>query len=164
MMSEREAKVLAALDGLGLAYAKLDHPPAATVEEAVLHWQGLPGARCKNLFLRNKKGNHHYLVVAEHKRAVDLRALAKALPDDRLSFASDERLARHLGVEPGAVGPFGLINDEARAVVVIIDEELRSAPFLSFHPNVNTATLTVSGQAFQAFLAWRGNPVRYIRL
>jgi Ala-tRNA(Pro) deacylase len=164
MISEREAKVLAALEGLGLPYSKRDHPPAATVEEAVLHWRDLPGALCKNLFLRNKKGNHHYLVVAEHRRAVDLRALAKALPDDRLSFASDERLARHLGVEPGAVGPFGLINDEARSVVVLIDEELRSAPFLSFHPNVNTATVTLSGRDFQAFLAWRGNPVRFIRL
>ncbi len=163
MISERESRALAALDALGLAYTRREHPPAATVEEAVVHWKGLPGARCKNLFLRNKKGHHHYLVVAEHLRPVDLRALARLLPDDRLSFASDERLARHLGVEPGAVGPLGLINDEARAVIVIIDESLREAAFVSFHPNVNTATVTLSGEAFRAFLAWRGNPVRYVR-
>lgn len=163
MSPDKEGQVLAALDALGLAYAKRDHPPASTVEDAVRFWQGLPGAQCKNLFLRNKKGNHHYLVVAEHRRAVDLRALAKLLPDDRLSFASDERLARHLGVTPGAVGPFGLVADEARAVIVIVDDGLREAEFVSFHPNVNTSTVTISGAAFRAFLAWRGNPVRYVR-
>jgi Ala-tRNA(Pro) deacylase len=146
-----------------LAYTKRDHPPAATVEEAVGYWQGIPGAHCKNLFLRNKKGNHHYLVIAEHRRPIDLKALAKILPDDRLSFASDERLARCLGVSPGAVSPFGLINDEARAVVVIVDEGLCEAEFVSFHPNVNTSTVTLAWSAFQAFLAWRGNPVRTVR-
>jgi Ala-tRNA(Pro) deacylase len=163
MSPDRERRVLDALASLGLDCAKRDHPPAATVEEAVRHWQGLPGALCKNLFLRNKKGHHHYLVVAEHRRPVDLKALAKILRDDRLSFASDERLARHLGVTPGAVSPFGLINDEARAVVVIVDESLREAEFVSFHPNVNTSTLTITWADFQAFLAWRGNPIRYIR-
>lgn len=121
------------------------------------------GALCKNLFLRNKKGNHHYLVIAEHRRPVDLKALAKLLRDDRLSFASDERLHRHLGVTPGAVSPFGLIHDEARAVMVIVDEGLREAEYLSFHPNVNTSTLTISGAAFRTFLAWRGNSIRYVR-
>ncbi len=163
MSSDAERRVLEALDALGLAYAKRDHPPAATVEEAVRHWQGLPGAWCKNLFLRNKKGNRHYLVIAEHRRAIDLRELAKRLRDDRLSFASDERLARHLGVEPGAVGPFGLLNDQARAVIVLVDEDLRAAELLSFHPNVNTSTLTIRQADFQAFLAWRGNPVRWLR-
>jgi Ala-tRNA(Pro) deacylase len=163
MSPDKERQVLEALDALGLAYAKRDHPPASTVEEAVRFWEGLPGARCKNLFLRNKKGNHHYLVIAEHRQAIDLRALAKLLPDDRLSFASDERLARCLGVTPGAVGPFGLLADEARAVVVIIDEGLRAAEFVSFHPNVNTSTVTLSSAAFRAFLAWRGNPVRTVR-
>ncbi|MDD8025767.1 MAG: prolyl-tRNA synthetase associated domain-containing protein [Acidobacteriota bacterium] len=163
MSPEEDRRVLDALASLGLDYARRDHPPAATVEDAVQFWQGLPGVFCKNLFLRNKKGNHHYLVIAEHRRPIDLKALAKLLRDDRLSFASDERLARHLGVTPGAVSPFGLINDEARAVVVIVDEGLRGAEFLSFHPNVNTSTLTITRAAFEAFLAWRGNPVRYVR-
>lgn len=162
--ADHEKRVLEALEALGLAYVKRDHPPVATVEEAVRHWQGIPGAHCKNLFLRNKKGNHHYLVIAEHVRPVDLKALAKLLRDDRLSFASDERLARHLGVTPGAVSPFGLLNDEARAVTVIVDEGLRGAEFVSFHPNVNTSTVTISWAAFEAFLAWRKNPVIFVRL
>jgi Ala-tRNA(Pro) deacylase len=159
-----ERRVYEALAGLGIAYAKREHPAVFTVEEAAAHWVGIPGAHCKNLFLRNKKGNHHYLVVAECSRRVDLRALAKLFDDDRLSFASDERMMRLLGLTPGAVSPFGLLQDEKHEVIVVLDEDLAAAEAVSFHPNVNTATLTITYADLLKFISWRGNPVRKVRL
>ena len=164
MAQEQEQKVYDALAGLGIAYARREHPPVFTVDEAACHWVGIPGAHCKNLFLRNKKGNHHYLAVAECSKRVDLKALAKLFHDDRLSFASDERMMRYLGLQPGAVSPFGLLQNEKREVIVVLDEDLKTAEAVSFHPNVNTATLTIAYADLEKFLAWRGNPIRRIRL
>ena len=162
--AEIERKVLEALASLGIAWVRHEHPPVATVEEAEKHWAGLEGAHCKNLFLRNYKGNRHYLVIAPVTRGVDLRRLNALLGEDRLSFASPERLRRWLGVEPGSVSPFGLVNDETRHVRVVCDEALRSSPALGFHPNVNTATLEIAFADFERFLAARGNDVRWLEL
>jgi Ala-tRNA(Pro) deacylase len=159
-----ERHVLDALDALGIAYVRHEHPPVATVEEAERHWAGLKGTHCKNLFLRNYKGNKHYLVIAPVTRGIDLKRLNAALGEDRLSFASPERLKRWLGVEPGSVSPFGLINDSARHVVVVCDEALRSSSGLGFHPDVNTATLEITLADFERFLASRGNAVRWLEL
>ncbi len=163
-MTEVERKVLDVLDGLGIVYVRHEHPPVFTVEDADKYWTTLRGTHCKNLFLRNKKGNRHYLVVAPTHRAVDLRRLNAVLQEDRLSFGSPERLMKCLGLEPGSVSPFGLVNDAAKEVRVIVDEELRSSAFLGFHPNTNTATLDVSFPDFEKFLASRGNEVRYLKL
>lgn len=163
-VAEIERKVLGELDALGIPYVRHEHPPVATVEEAEKHWAGLKGAHCKNLFLRNYKGNRHYLVIAPVTRGVDLRRLNAALGEDRLSFASPERLRRWLGVEPGSVSPFGLINDETHHVRVVCDEVLRSSAALGFHPNVNTSTLEIALADFEKFLAARGNDVRWLEL
>jgi Ala-tRNA(Pro) deacylase len=163
-VAEIERPVLEALDALGILYVRLEHPPVATVEEAEKHWAGLKGTHCKNLFLRNYKGNRHYLVIAPVARGVDLRRLNAELGEDRLSFASPERLRRWLGVEPGCVSPFGLINDAGRHVQVVCDAALRSSGALGFHPNVNTATLEIALADFEKFLAWRGNAVRWLEL
>lgn len=163
-VAEIERKVLEALEALAIPYVRHEHPPVATVEEAEKHWSDLKGTHCKNLFLRNDKGNRHYLVVAPVTRGIDLRRLNAALGEDRLSFASPERLRRWLGVEPGSVSPFGLVNDETRHVQVVCDEALRSSEALGFHPNVNTATLEIAFADFVRFLAARGNPVRWLEL
>jgi len=163
-VAEVERKVLDALDGLGIPYSRHEHPPVATVEEAEKHWAGLKGTHCKNLFLRNYKGNRHYLVIAPVTRGVDLKRLNTLLAEDRLSFASPERLRRWLGLEPGSVSPFGLVNDETRHVQVVCDETLRSSSALGFHPNVNTATLEIAFADFEKFLASRGNAVRWLEL
>lgn len=162
--SEIEQKVLDVLGRLGVPFVRHEHPPVFTVEDADKHWTGLRGTHCKNLFLRNKKGNHHYLLIAPTSKAVDLRGLNSALHEDRLSFGSPERLLRCLGLEPGSVSPFGLINNEAKDVRVIVDEDLRTSCWLGFHPNINTATLEISFLDFEKFLAFCGNEVRYLRL
>ncbi|MFQ6069445.1 MAG: prolyl-tRNA synthetase associated domain-containing protein [Candidatus Aminicenantales bacterium] len=159
-----ENKVYEVLEKLGISYTRLDHPPVFTVEEAEKHWEGIEGAHCKNLFLRNKKGNRHYLVVVESSKRVDLRELNKKLGEDRLSFASPERLMRYLGLEPGAVSPFGLINDKEKEVLVIVDLDLKSAGRVNFHPNVNTATVGINYSDFEKFLSWCGHRIRPLKL
>jgi Ala-tRNA(Pro) deacylase len=153
-----------ALARLGIAYDVYEHPPVFTVEQALVQWASIDAAHCKNLFLRNKKGTRHYLVVAPHTTPVDLRTLAARVGDDRLSFGSADRLARCLGLTPGAVSPFGLLNDTAHHVRVIVDASLRQAPRIGVHPNVNTATIVVSEQDFERFLDWTGNPVQFLAL
>ncbi len=163
MPSEKEQKVYEALESLDISYVRHEHPPVFTVEEAEKHWGDIAGAHCKNLFLRNKKGNRHYLVVIESAKRADLKALEKQLGEDRLSFASPERLMRFLGLDTGAVSPFGLLNDSQKEVRVIIDQDLQEAETVNFHPNVNTATIGLSFSDFQKFLSFCGQPVRFLR-
>jgi Ala-tRNA(Pro) deacylase len=163
-MTEQIAKVLAALDALGIRYELHEHPPVFTGEEAAQHWSGIDATHVKNLFLRNKKGDRHYLVILRIDKQADLRHLVKVIGDDRLSFGSPERLMANLGLTPGSVSPFGLLNDARHAVRVIIDGDLGAAERLIFHPNINTASLTLSRPDFERFLDSRGNSVRWVRL
>jgi Ala-tRNA(Pro) deacylase len=156
--------VSARLVELGIAFERHEHPPVATVDEAKQHWAGINATHCKNLFLRNQKGNRHYLVVLEHSKRADLRAVADQIGDGKLSFASPERLMTHLGLTPGSVSPFGLINDRDHAVRVVLDRDLKSATRVSFHPNINTATYVVSAADFARFLDACGNSVRHVTI
>lgn len=162
-MTDQERSVYDVLDALGIVYTRHEHPPVFTVAEAEQHWSGIDAAHCKNLFLRNKKGKAHYLVVVERSTPVEIGKLTIQLGEDRLSFASPERLATWLGLTAGAVSPFGIINDRAHAVTVVLDDALRSAARVGFHPNVNTATITLAFADFERFLAAQGNPIRYLR-
>lgn len=155
-------KVYGFLDSMGIGYEKYDHPPVFTAEEAAMHWGPINATHVKNLFLRNKKGDRHYLVILEIGKQADLRQLVKLLGDDRLSFGSPERLMTHLGLTPGSVSPFGLINDRSHRVQVVLDADLRRAERLVFHPNVNTASVTISFADLERFLAAQGNPVRFL--
>jgi len=156
--------VSARLAELGIAFERHEHPPVATVDEAKQHWAGIDATHCKNLFLRNQKGNRHYLVVLEHSKRADLRAVADQIGDGKLSFASPERLMTHLGLTPGSVSPFGLINNRDHAVRVVLDRDLKSATRVSFHPNINTATYVLSAADFARFLEACGNPVQHVSL
>lgn len=163
MTGDPRTRVFETLDALGIRYDRYEHPPVFTGEEAALHWAAIPGTQVKNLFLRNKKGDRHYLAILEIHKLADLKRLVKTVGDDRFSFASAERLMAHLGVTPGSVSPFALINDERRAVMVMVDEDLRHAERLIFHPNINTASVTISGADLERFLASRGNIVKWIQ-
>jgi len=156
--------VYAALDALGIRYDRHEHPPVFTAEDAAKFWDPIPGVQCKNLFLRNKKGDRHYLVVVEIAKRVDLKDLVKLVGDDRLSFGSPERLMAKLGLTPGSVSPFGLIHDADASVRVLIDQDLRGAERLIFHPNINTASVVVSWADLERFLATRRNSVRIVSL
>jgi Ala-tRNA(Pro) deacylase len=156
--------VYATLDALGITYDKYAHPPVFNSADVEAHWAGIDGTKVKNLFLRNKKGDRHYLVILEVSKQADLRQVVKMVGDDRLSFGSPERLLATLGLTPGSVSPFGLIHDASRAVRVIIDADLRGADRLIFHPNINTASVAISGADLERFLASRGNVVKWVRV
>lgn len=161
-LTEQERQVAAYLEALGIRFEAYQHPPIATAEAGAEHWAGIDAVHCKNLFLRNQKGSRHYLVILEHTKRADLRVVAEQVGDGKLSFASPERLMTHLGVTPGSVSPFGLINDADHHVRVFLDRELKQAARISFHPNINTATLVLSFDDFERFLASRTNPIKYI--
>ncbi len=158
-MNEAECKVYDVLDELSINYVKHEHPPVYTVDEAKKYWKDIEGVHAKNLFLRNNKGNRHYLVVLEENKSADLSGLSEKLGAGKLSFASERRLAEHLGLETGAVSPFGLINDHKKAVIAVIDRDLAKHEKVNFHPNVNTATITVAYKDFDKFLKNCGNEV-----
>jgi Ala-tRNA(Pro) deacylase len=163
-MTPQEQSVQSRLQELGIAFDRHEHPPVATVEEASAHWAGIDATHCKNLFLRNQKGDRHYLVVLTATKKADLKAVAAQIGDGKLSFASPERMMTHLGLTPGSVSPFGLINDRDHAVRVVLDRDFQSSPRLAFHPNINTATLTISAADFARFLQACGNPVQHVTI
>ena len=154
-------EVLAALHGLDIPAPTVHHPAVFTVAEAKALRGDLPGAHTKSLFLRNKKGAM-WLVVAREDRTIDLRRLGELLGAGRLSFASPERLQRHLGVIPGAVSPFAVINDEDGSVTVVLDADLRDEDPLNFHPLDNTMTTAISCDDLVRFLQAYGHPPRFI--
>jgi Ala-tRNA(Pro) deacylase len=156
--------VYAALDALGVRYERYEHPAVFNAEDASKIWDPIPGTQCKNLFLRNKKGDRHYLVILEISKRADLKDLVKVVGDDRLSFGSPDRLMARLGLTPGSVSPFGLINDADGSVRVILDRDLRGRERLIFHPNINTASVVVSWADLEKFLATRSNAVRIVDL
>lgn len=159
MISDKEQKVYDLLEQLGTSYKRYEHPPVYTVDEAKQYWQDIEGAHSKNLFLRNNKGSQHYLVILEESKKADIKDLSAKLAAGKLSFASERRLMEYLGLETGAVSPFGLINDQKKAVTVAVDRDLKKAGTVNFHPNVNTATVSLSFGDFEKFLEHCGNEV-----
>jgi Ala-tRNA(Pro) deacylase len=152
------------LESLSIQFEYHEHPPLATIEDAKIHWKDYNSGRCKNIFLRNHKGDKHYLVILEHLRQLNIHDLEKRLKQGKLTFASDQRLKKYLGVEPGSVSPFGLINDTNHHVHLFIDEKLNESGRLAFHPNINTSSLVISKAAFLKFLTQSGNSWEFIRL
>lgn len=155
-MAEKE-KVYKVLEELHIPYKATDHPAVYTAEEAEEYGHLLEGSRVKNLFLRDDKGRSHYLVIVDHDKMLDLKALESVIGKKKLGFASPRRLMKYLGLTPGSVSPFGLINDTENSVKVFIDEELQKEEKINFHPNDNTQTLTIKFSDLQIFLDWTGN-------
>lgn len=142
---------------LGIEFEYLEHPEAPTIEIARQYWEGFEGTHCKNLFFRNHKGNKHYLVIVHCDQQLDIHSLEKTLGQGKLSFASPERMQRYLGLKPGSVSPFGLVNDVEHHVFVFLDSKLKEASRLSFHPNDNRASLSVTLADFIRYMDSSGN-------
>ena len=148
--------LFARLTDLGIAFTRHDHPPLFTVDDSKTLRGSLPGGHCKNLFLRDKKGAMWLLVCLED-RAIDLKALGAHLGGARLSFGSPDRLMRVLGVIPGAVSPFTLINDSEISVQVLLDAEMLRHDHLNYHPLRNDMTLAVSPDGLMRFIGSCGH-------
>ena len=168
-MSQRIEKVLSFLEANGIEYKNHTHPPLPTIELALEYWKEIDSTHCKNLFFRNHKGNRHYLVVFECHKELSIHTLEKSLRQGKLSFASQERMERCLGLLPGSVSPLGLMHDpevqeltkehfpNGHRVKLFLDKDLHEAEKISFHPCDNTASVVLSNADFMRFLEiWGG--------
>ncbi|MGA1020031.1 MAG: prolyl-tRNA synthetase associated domain-containing protein [Candidatus Puniceispirillales bacterium] len=155
--------LMAVLEELGIVVAKFSHPPLRTVEDSQAYRQGMQGGHAKNLYLRDRK-KRNYLVVAEETQPIDLKVLATAMEADRLTFGSPDRLMQYLGVIPGAVTPFSVINDQAGEVTVFLDETLANMEKANFHPLVNDQTVTIAISDLMRFFSYTGHSVTILPL
>ena len=164
MIAPHELPVIASLEALGISFDRFEHPPLASAADAEPYWRSIDAAHTKNLFLRNRTGSRHYLVIIGLLKRADLRAVADQIGDGRLSFGSPDRLMALLGVTPGSVSPFGLIHDRACEVGVYVDRDLKTDGRIAFHPNINTATIALAFADFERFLANSGHKAQLIRV
>jgi len=152
----REATLYERLRALGIGWKTYEHIPVFTVAEADAVHDSVPGGHTKNLFLKDKKGGL-WLVVVRDRLRVDLNALAKQLAAPRFSFGSSELLIATLGIEPGSVTPFALMNDAAHLVRPILDEGMLALDPLNFHPLRNDRTSAISAAALLKFIHSTGH-------
>lgn len=154
------------LDRLGIKYRKEEHIAVFSAEDkeksGLNIWDGYKVS--KNLFLRNAKGDKHYLVVTTVDKKADLKALAEEIGSTRLSFGSEQRLDRYLKVKPGSVSSFCVLNDEERAVTVVFDEDLRGEKHFALHPNENTATVFIEFDEVERLVREHGNEILYAKV
>ncbi len=147
-----DIKIFDKLKDLGIDFEYYEHEAIPTIELALIHKKDIDAIHCKNIFLRNHKGKKHYFVVIEQSKPVNIRQLELLLKQGKLSFASEKRLEKYLGVKPGAVSPLGLVYDIEKNSKVFIDLELKSAEKLSFHPNVSNASLVLKTEDLIKYL------------
>ena len=149
---------------LGIAAETVEHEAVFTVAESRPVKARIPGAHSKNLFVKDKKGRV-FLITAKDETLIDMKRAHEALgASGRLSFCSADQLRELLGVEPGSVTPFGVVNDREGRVTMILDANLMEYERLNFHPLVNTATTAVSREDLVRFLQATGHEPRVIRL
>ncbi|HEY1945086.1 MAG TPA: YbaK/EbsC family protein [Roseiarcus sp.] len=156
--------LLAFLDSLAIATTTLEHPPLHTVEDSQALRGDIPGGHVKNLFVKDKKGRL-FLLVLEEDAAIDLkRAHEKIGGQGRVSFGSAELLEEVWGVKPGAVTPFGAINDKEGRVTVVLDAAMMRHQRLNFHPLVNTRTTGLASADIVKFLKATGHEPLVVEL
>lgn len=154
MIDEREQLVYETLNVLGISYVRYEHPPIYTVDEAKKLDLIIAGTKCKNLFLKSKRKEQYYILIAEEDKRVNLKRIAKEVGAPGLYFAPAEKLYELLELTPGSVTPFGVLNDSERRVNILIDQALTKEEVVTFHPNVNTATIGINYKDLEKFLTW----------
>ena len=146
-----EFKIFNSLNKLKCDYFIHEHPALKTVEDSKISRGIMDGGHSKNLFLRDKKKNN-FLITTNEDQKIDLKNLEKKLGTSRLSFGSPDRLYEFLGVKPGSVSPFALINDHKKRVSFYIDKNLLNEIILNFHPLTNNLTISLKTKDFERFL------------
>jgi Ala-tRNA(Pro) deacylase len=151
------------LNSIGVSYKRFNHAAVFTCEQAKnegIH-NIIKGVHSKNLFIKDRKSRRFYLAILPENKLLALDSLGLEL-GEKLKFANENDLKEILGLSPGSVSPFGLINDNERKVIVLIDKEVWDSEFVSFHPNINTASLELDNSNFKKYLSSLKNKVRVI--
>jgi Ala-tRNA(Pro) deacylase len=156
-------QLFARLDALGIAHRTYSHPPVFTVAEAVALRGTLPGGHCKSLFLKDRRAGL-WLVVALEERQIDLKRLAAALAAPRFSFGNPALLYEALGVRPGSVTPFALVNDISQRVTIVLDRAMLDHDLLNYHPLDNDRTTAIAPADLLRFIAGCGHQPRILDL
>ncbi len=156
-------QLIALLDELHLRYEIFHHEPIFTVAEGEHLKKNIPGLHCRNLFLRDKR-KKMFLIVAANETAIDLKKLQLMLGCDRLSFGSPERLWQYLGIRPGSVCPFCIINDRAGEVEIYLDKFMMEADLVNYHPLDNAMTIGLTPEDLIKFIEHTGHKARVIDL
>lgn len=165
MTMDKIKTVLDALDQLNIEYKLIRHEAVSTIEEMDALGIFTDGEVCKNLFLRNANGKIHYLVCCLKDKKVDLVDLRSQIGSSRLSFGSDERLMKHLGLTQGAVSPFGIINNEDHQVQVVLDKDImKTDRLVGFHPNDNTGFVWLKAEDLIKFIKHYGNDYCFVNI
>ena len=157
-------KVYDALNKMNIPYEVVEHPPALTTEEADNYIVGKEGVRTKTLFLTNKKKTAYYLVIMDDAKRLDMEYLAEILNEKRISFGSPERLMKKMGLPPGVVSIFGLLNNDEHDIKIYLDKEMLSERLTSFHPNDNTKTIFISTEDMYKFITAIGYEYNIVEL
>lgn len=145
-------------------YEIVEHEAVYTMEDIDNLNLGKIGIEVKNLFLRDEKGKNHFLIVAKEDTQIDMKTLKDKINSTRLSFGSEERLQKYLGLTKGSVSPFGILNNEEKDVKVFIDVCLKGEVKIGVHPNDNTATIFIAIKDIENIIKKYGNFVEYINL
>lgn len=157
-----EPGLMRLLQDQGVPYERFDHAAVYTCEQSAALLPGIPGAGTKNLFLTESKSGRFFLLMVEDHKRVNFKTLGKVLGLGKLSFAAPEAMMKYLGLEPGSVTIFGLVNDHSRKVEVLIDRDLWDCEKIHCHPLVNTATLVVPVAGIQRFLELSRHDVKLV--
>jgi len=163
LLQKNQDQLFARLAELNIKYEVYRHPPLHTVEQSRQYRGDIPGAHCKNLFLKDKKGALWLLVVLEAAQ-VDLKGVNKKIGAARLSFGKPDLLHQILGVTPGSVTPFAVMNDRECVVNIVLDQEMISAPLLNYHPLSNDATILVTPEDLLRFIESCGHKPHIMNL
>ncbi len=164
MIAEVEKPVYDVLNELNIPYMRVEHEATATCEEADQVMGHLTGTPSKSLFLTNKKKTAFWLVLMNGNKPLNIKEFSPLIGEKHVSFASEEKMVEKLGLTPGMVSVFGLINNQEHDVNVIVDTELREREKITFHPNINTATIEIPTNDMYRFIEHMGNPMTEVTL
>lgn len=153
--------LLSVLERLGIAYSLNHHRAVFTVAESEAVDAQIPGTHCRNLFMRDKK-KRNFLVVLQNATQVDIKKLPDLIGADKLSFGSSERLWEYLGVRPGSVCPYSIINDKGNQVKIILDKSMMETDIVNYHPLLNTMTIGVQPKDLIRFIEHCGHEAHIV--
>ena len=157
-------KVKEYLNTLGIQFKIVEHKPAYTTEEADKYIEGYDGVRTKTMFICNKKKTNYYMIIMDDSKRLDMNKFKEIVSEKQLKMASEEALKEKLGIEPGMVSPFGLLNNDEKDVKICMDKEIITEEILTFHPNDNTKTLFITTKDLFKYLENIGYELNIIEL